>query len=257
MLSDAAKRCGVYLIGGASVVSFSHTSPCALLRGPAAPQADVHTRTRTDINGCTGSFPEKDGGKLYNTSLSFGPTGALLGKHRKIHLFDVDVPGRLRSRRVNTGTRRYARLSRPVCDCCLLVVGGGGVVVVVVVTLLTLLMLLVLLFWSAIGMVTLVWVFAMICVSRSACCMQCADVHSGVPCTCTIAAVSLVSCFPFVLWFVCVGGEWGCLLFVCRYAFVSFIVLLFTIRLLQGAFNMTTGPAHWELLQRARYSFTC
>ena len=22
-----------------------------------------------------------------------------------------------------------------------------------------------------------------------------------------------------------------------------------------GAFNMTTGPAHWELLQRARYYF--
>lgn len=31
-----------------------------------------------------GSFPERDGEKLYNTSLSFGPDGAILGKHRKV-----------------------------------------------------------------------------------------------------------------------------------------------------------------------------
>lgn len=43
-----------------------------------------------------GSFPEIDGGKYYNTSLTFGPTGQLLGKHRKVHLFDIDVPGKIR-----------------------------------------------------------------------------------------------------------------------------------------------------------------
>jgi len=31
-----------------------------------------------------GSFPEQDGPKLYNTSLSFAPDGKLLGKHRKV-----------------------------------------------------------------------------------------------------------------------------------------------------------------------------
>jgi len=43
-----------------------------------------------------GSFPEKEGDKIYNTSLSFGPDGKLIGKHRKIHLFDIDIPGKIR-----------------------------------------------------------------------------------------------------------------------------------------------------------------
>jgi predicted amidohydrolase len=40
-----------------------------------------------------GSLPETGapGGKLYNTSLLFGPTGERLAVYRKIHLFDVDV----------------------------------------------------------------------------------------------------------------------------------------------------------------------
>ncbi|RXM98058.1 Omega-amidase NIT2 [Acipenser ruthenus] len=58
VLSEVAKECGVYLIGG--------------------------------------SIPEDDGGKLYNTCAVFGPDGNLLLKHRKIHLFDIDVPGKIR-----------------------------------------------------------------------------------------------------------------------------------------------------------------
>ncbi|KAI5860122.1 carbon-nitrogen hydrolase [Durotheca rogersii] len=33
--------------------------------------------------------------KYYNTSLVFGPDGALLAAHRKVHLFDIDIPGRI------------------------------------------------------------------------------------------------------------------------------------------------------------------
>jgi predicted amidohydrolase len=42
-----------------------------------------------------GSFLERapDAGKSYNTSLLIGPDGAILGRYRKIHLFDVDLPG--------------------------------------------------------------------------------------------------------------------------------------------------------------------
>ena len=40
-----------------------------------------------------GSVPELCDGKLYNTSYVFGRSGELLAKHRKIHLFDIDVPG--------------------------------------------------------------------------------------------------------------------------------------------------------------------
>ncbi|XP_056132173.1 omega-amidase NIT2 [Lampris incognitus] len=43
-----------------------------------------------------GSIPEEDGGKLYNTCPVFGPDGGLMLKHRKIHLFDIDVPGKIR-----------------------------------------------------------------------------------------------------------------------------------------------------------------
>lgn len=60
MLSSSAAREGVYLVGG--------------------------------------SLPETDGKWFYNTSFIFGPDGSLLGRHRKIHLFDVDLPGGLRVR---------------------------------------------------------------------------------------------------------------------------------------------------------------
>uniref|UniRef100_A0A9L0SLL0 Omega-amidase NIT2 n=1 Tax=Equus caballus TaxID=9796 RepID=A0A9L0SLL0_HORSE len=56
-LSEVAKECSIYLIGG--------------------------------------SIPEEDAGKLYNTCAVFGPDGALLVKHRKLHLFDIDVPGKI------------------------------------------------------------------------------------------------------------------------------------------------------------------
>ena len=38
-----------------------------------------------------GSIPESDNGKIYNTCLAFGPDGAVIGKHRKTHLFDIDL----------------------------------------------------------------------------------------------------------------------------------------------------------------------
>uniref|UniRef100_A0AAA9RVT8 Omega-amidase NIT2 n=1 Tax=Bos taurus TaxID=9913 RepID=A0AAA9RVT8_BOVIN len=56
-LSEVAKECSMYVIGG--------------------------------------SIPEKDAGKLYNTCAVFGPDGTLLVKHRKLHLFDIDVPGKI------------------------------------------------------------------------------------------------------------------------------------------------------------------
>ncbi|TDZ67233.1 Hydrolase [Colletotrichum trifolii] len=44
-----------------------------------------------------GSIPELDGetGKFYNTSLVFSPGGQLLATHRKVHLFDIDIPGKI------------------------------------------------------------------------------------------------------------------------------------------------------------------
>ncbi|EEA23750.1 nitrilase family protein (Nit3), putative [Talaromyces marneffei ATCC 18224] len=44
-----------------------------------------------------GSIPElePETKKYYNTSLVFSPTGALIGTHRKAHLFDIDIPGKI------------------------------------------------------------------------------------------------------------------------------------------------------------------
>jgi omega-amidase len=41
----------------------------------------------------TGSADKKP--KYYNTSLVFSPKGALLATHRKVHLFDIDIPGKI------------------------------------------------------------------------------------------------------------------------------------------------------------------
>jgi omega-amidase len=59
-LSQMAKEAGVYLVGG------------------SIPELEEKT------------------GNLYNTNLTFGPDGALLGSHRKTHLFDIDIPGKIR-----------------------------------------------------------------------------------------------------------------------------------------------------------------
>lgn len=45
-----------------------------------------------------GSIPEicPETQNIYNTSLIFSPTGALLATHRKAHLFNIDIPGKIR-----------------------------------------------------------------------------------------------------------------------------------------------------------------
>ncbi|XP_049783224.1 omega-amidase NIT2 [Schistocerca cancellata] len=40
-----------------------------------------------------GSIPERDGNKLYNTCTIWNRSGQMVAKHRKVHLFDIDIPG--------------------------------------------------------------------------------------------------------------------------------------------------------------------
>jgi omega-amidase len=64
-----------------------------------------------------GSIPEREeaspfdgpaldsGGRLpriFNTCVAFGPDGELLARHRKMHLFDIDIPGRIAFRESDT-----------------------------------------------------------------------------------------------------------------------------------------------------------
>ena len=45
-----------------------------------------------------GSIPEYEalGKKYFNTSLAFNPQGHLMATHRKMHLFNIDIPGKIR-----------------------------------------------------------------------------------------------------------------------------------------------------------------
>lgn len=48
-----------------------------------------------------GSIPEKCGDKLYNTCFVFDENGEVIARHRKIHLFDVDIEGGIRFKESN------------------------------------------------------------------------------------------------------------------------------------------------------------
>ena len=67
------------------------------LDGPACSRF-AELASRLGIHLLLGSFNEKsdEPGRCYNTSVFFGPDGAILGTYRKMHLFDVDVPGGVR-----------------------------------------------------------------------------------------------------------------------------------------------------------------
>lgn len=49
-----------------------------------------------------GSVPEKCGNRLYNTCYVFDESGNQIARHRKIHLFDVDIKGGVRFKESNS-----------------------------------------------------------------------------------------------------------------------------------------------------------
>nr|POF17058.1 hydrolase c26a3.11 [Quercus suber] len=57
--------------------------------------SELAKETKTYLVG--GSIPEygEETKKWYNTSLTFDPHGKLLATHRKVHLFDIDIPGKI------------------------------------------------------------------------------------------------------------------------------------------------------------------
>ncbi|KAG5950088.1 hypothetical protein E4U53_005499 [Claviceps sorghi] len=59
------------------------------LIGGSIPEKHCGAVTATDTD--TNATPTR----YYNTSLTFGPRGDLLGTHRKVHLFDIDIPGKM------------------------------------------------------------------------------------------------------------------------------------------------------------------
>ena len=61
--------------------------------GGPAQTALSKTAAELGIYVVGGSLPELEGGRVYNTSYVYGRRGELLAKHRKVHLFDIDVEG--------------------------------------------------------------------------------------------------------------------------------------------------------------------
>jgi len=58
--------------------------------------------SRFDVYVIAGSIPEKSSGKIYNTSFIVDRKGRVIGKHQKLHLFDIDIPGRIVFRESDT-----------------------------------------------------------------------------------------------------------------------------------------------------------
>ncbi len=69
-----------------------------------------------------GSIPEKEESKIYNTSYMFDKNGRIIGKHRKMHLFDVDVKGGIYFKESDTLTPGN---KFNVCECDFGTVGLG------------------------------------------------------------------------------------------------------------------------------------
>jgi predicted amidohydrolase len=72
-LSSIAKEAQIYLVGG------------------SIPERYQPESSGEDEAGDKDARKEK----LYNTSLTFGPDGSLLATHRKVHLFDISIPGKI------------------------------------------------------------------------------------------------------------------------------------------------------------------
>ncbi len=54
------------------------------------------TARRSRIHVVAGSIPEEDDGRIFNTSFIFDDKGNIIAKHRKLHLFDVDIKNGIR-----------------------------------------------------------------------------------------------------------------------------------------------------------------
>ncbi|XP_044892748.1 omega-amidase NIT2 isoform X1 [Felis catus] len=163
-LSEVAKECSIYLIGG--------------------------------------SVPEEDAGKFYNTCAVFGPDGTLLIKYRKLHLFDIDVPGKItfhESETLSPGDS-FSTFDTPYCRV------GLGIC-------------------YDIRFAELAQIYAQRGLGEFEFVPHWVRTKMGTECgvvsTCTHSSLAVLS--------------QGCQLLV-----------------YPGAFNLTTGPAHWELLQRGR-----
>jgi len=72
--------------------------------GPST-QAFSEAAKQAGVYLVAGSIPERHGDSLYNTTTVFNPEGSLIAKFRKLHLFDINVPGKITFEESKTLTR--------------------------------------------------------------------------------------------------------------------------------------------------------
>ncbi|GIW40595.1 MAG: nitrilase [Candidatus Binatia bacterium] len=95
---EAASRRGCRLVVLPELFSWrprdeTDTSGAETVPGPTSELCSSWAK-KYDVFLVAGSILERaEGGKAYNTALCFDPSGRLLARYRKIHLFDVDLPG--------------------------------------------------------------------------------------------------------------------------------------------------------------------
>jgi deaminated glutathione amidase len=96
-LIDEAAAAGARLVALPEYVSYlgpkeDHAAVAEDIPGPTTERFSDRARMH-GIYLLGGSIHERsdDPGKFYNTSVLFGPSGDILAKYRKIHLFDIDI----------------------------------------------------------------------------------------------------------------------------------------------------------------------
>lgn len=93
-----------------------------------------------------GSMPEEAEGEVYNTAYAFDPAGNEIAKHRKMHLFDIDIKGGQRfmesetlspGQDITLAETRYGKIGLCVCydfrfpELCRIMALDGAVAVIV------------------------------------------------------------------------------------------------------------------------------
>ncbi|EGO01225.1 hypothetical protein SERLA73DRAFT_134523 [Serpula lacrymans var. lacrymans S7.3] len=82
----------------AETIGFRHDKPYDVASSPSESVkmlSDAAKETGVWVVG--GSIPERDPSddKFYNTCTVYSPQGKLVAMHRKVHLFDIDIPGKI------------------------------------------------------------------------------------------------------------------------------------------------------------------
>ena len=99
---------------------------------PSGQSCDILSKAAKDhgIFLIGGTIPERDGDKLFNTCTIWSPTGDLISTYRKMHLFDIDIPGKITFKESDalTGGNDFVSFSTPwteigigICYVCLYV----------------------------------------------------------------------------------------------------------------------------------------